>query len=84
MATDDRAFNGLFAYRGRLRTALDLASDAVRQALLEIAKQDVPLVRIGKSEAWVEWCAEPNKKALEAAIAVLRAARQLEPPRLMR
>lgn len=84
MSTNDRAFNGLFAYRGRLGTARDLASLEVRRSLLEIAKQDVPKVRIDNSEAWVEWCAEPNKNALEAAIIVLRAARRLDPPRLMR
>lgn len=84
VSTGDRAFDGLFAYHGSLRTTLALTNAKVRRSLLEIAKQDVPTVRIGTSEAWVEWCAEPNKRALEAAIIVLRAARRLEPPRLMR
>lgn len=81
-STGDRAFDGLFAYRGNKRTVFGLVNEEVRRSLLEIAKRDVPKVRIDNSEAWVEWCAQPNKRVFEAAISVLRAARRLEPPRL--
>ncbi len=74
----DPSFDGLFLVEGTQHAVVRLLTPAVRNALLALARFDVPTLEVAPERriAQIQWQFEPTAKALDAAIRVLGAIRE--------
>ncbi len=77
----DPSFDGLFLIEGTARAVDRLLTPTVRNALLALARYDVPTLEVAPERriAQIRWDFEPTPKALDAAVRVLAAIRDTRP-----
>lgn len=78
-ALGDPTFDGYFFVEAEPPVARVLLHAEVRAALLTIAREDVPLLEVGRGVATLLWRFEPTDASVEAAVTVLRALRAAPP-----
>jgi hypothetical protein len=77
-ATGDEGFDGRFVIEGDPFAARILLGADVRAALLTIAHEDVPDLRVEGGAAVISWSFEPRDRALDAAFFALGRLRAAE------
>lgn len=78
LGLDEPAFEGLFQVMVGSFSAQRVLGRDVRAALLEIARDDVPMLIVDRGVARLRWTFEPTRAALDAAVRVLAPMRDLE------
>lgn len=79
-----RDFDGYFVVQGHEPTAQMILDADVQRSLLEIAKEDIPKLMVGKGVATLLWHFEPNLRCLQAAIDALKGIRRAPPARALK
>lgn len=77
----DPSFDGLFLIEASQRAVDRLLTPFVQNALLALARYDVPTLEVAPERrlAQIRWEFEPTPKALDAAVRVLAAIRETRP-----
>jgi hypothetical protein len=73
---DDELFDGTFLVQGEPEAARRMLGPEVRRALLEVARFDVPELRVEHGKAEIAFCFEPSARLLGAATQALTAIRR--------
>jgi len=71
----DDHFDELFLIEAEPEVAETLLGPAVRRAILEVARFDIPTLRVGEGRAEIRFCFEPNERALRGATLALSLLR---------
>jgi hypothetical protein len=72
--------DGRYRIRGDAVFARRTLRSKVREALLTIAKRDVPTLFVRDGLAWINWLYEGDQNRFTAAVSVLRAVRKASVP----
>jgi len=72
----DDGFDNLFFVEARVEDARRVLSREVREAMLVVARFDLPRLTVGEGRAVLRWRFEPDEHAIKAAVRALAAVRR--------